>query len=125
MKFAKVSPQEAAELPGLIWHPKNDKFVLSTSRVMWKLERDDDTLLGLLGLYFYTAMTAIPCLWFIPTAELRAMDYRGMRKLMPILLNLHDNYVAFVDTEHAAAVRLVEHLGFVQNSSIEGMYQCN
>lgn len=86
--------------------------ILDLSDYIWLVERDDETPILVAGIYTPTVVSGDKTLWMIPYAALRPMDWRGIVKLVAILKDGANSITAHVDRANAAAVRVVEHLGF-------------
>lgn len=94
-------------------HTAKDNVVLNLCDYIWLISRDDGTPVMVAGLYKPIAVGGDNIIWMAPYPSLRPWDFRGMKKLMDLLKAGIPNLTAIVDVTQTAAVRTVEHLGFV------------
>jgi hypothetical protein len=120
MKYRRITQKEYEETPGLVWDQKATARVVADSHVIWRVMRDDESVILVGGLYLPSLLTDWPVIWFVPHESLRPVDWRHIVKAFKIMRNLHPQYVAVLNAHNAAAERVALRLGFTPQN--EGLY---
>lgn len=89
-----------------------DRHFAPRSRFVWEIQRGDESVAGLIGLFYPTEMTEVPIIWFVPSTTFAVRDFRLMLQVRDIIKPLHPHAQALIDEENTRTVRFAEALGF-------------
>jgi hypothetical protein len=121
MIYSRIKSLAEVDVELLTETGREEESQVDKSFVIWKLCRNDGTLIGIAGLYQFSLLSFTPLLWFIPAKTLKPLDWRGIKEAITRLQKLTPNMTAKVNEHDTKAVTFIKHTKAI--SCAEGIYK--
>lgn len=85
MVYEQITKLEAADISALRKDIDPAIIPMGDSTVVYRIKRDDETRIAIVGLVRPFVMALEHMIWLAPMEELRPLDLRGMKRLLKVL----------------------------------------